>query len=563
VKLTITLLATLALLICSTPAAFAVGNQADSFTISAPVVGGYTFDGDQHQQTRPVYGIRGGYNFTRNFGFEALFDYVLSAGTVPNVGDLHVYRYGGDLLWNFMPDNRLVPYLAAGYGALTTDYEFGALLGGRVHNHDTRGAADYGAGLKFFLNKNWALRGDVRQIIVPGKETFLNYEYTAGLTYQFSRNKVVSYLKSVPESEEALEAEPEPEPVQPSVAQSAAKPAEAAVAQQAPGAAAVPGTQPEAGAAVVPPGAQPEAGAAVVPPGAQPEAGAAVVPGAQPQVGVVPVPGVSHEAGAPPANEAPLEPLPAAEPAPGSSKYCVTLHIAFDIGSTRIPPEYYSEIAIVGNFMKQFPTTTIVVEGHTDNVGNFEANKRISRQRAEAVVDYLAQTFGIERSRLSAVGYGSTRPIADNKTIEGKEKNRRIEAVVDCPIGVKALMSSILPQRLCESLQIEFDTGKADIKPEYQGEIAKISDFMKKYPTTTAVIEGHTDNVGGYSYNMKLSQLRAESVVNFMVNTFGIERTRLSAKGYGYTRRVSYNNTPEGRQKNRRINAIIDCVIKK
>jgi OOP family OmpA-OmpF porin len=112
-------------------------------------------------------------------------------------------------------------------------------------------------------------------------------------------------------------------------------------------------------------------------------------------------------------------------------------------------------------------------------------------------------------------------------------------------------------------LRIEFDTGKADIKPRYRDEIAKVGDYMKKYPATTAVIEGHTDNVGGYEYNMKLSLLRAKSVVNYLVEHFGIEKSRLSAKGYGDTRRIAYNSTPEGRQKNRRINAVIDCVVKK
>lgn len=86
---------------------------------------------------------------------------------------------------------------------------------------------------------------------------------------------------------------------------------------------------------------------------------------------------------------------------------------------------------------------------------------------------------------------------------------------------------------------------------------------MKKYPTTTAVIEGHTDNIGGSEHNMQLSYQRAENVVNYLVDKFGIERTRLAAKGYGSTRRIAYNNTPEGRKKNRRINALIDCVIKK
>jgi OOP family OmpA-OmpF porin len=86
---------------------------------------------------------------------------------------------------------------------------------------------------------------------------------------------------------------------------------------------------------------------------------------------------------------------------------------------------------------------------------------------------------------------------------------------------------------------------------------------MQKYPTTTAAIEGHTDNVGSSEMNMRLSQQRAENVVTYLVNNFGIERSRLSAKGYGSTRRIAYNNTPEGRQSNRRITAVIDCVISK
>jgi len=62
---------------------------------------------------------------------------------------------------------------------------------------------------------------------------------------------------------------------------------------------------------------------------------------------------------------------------------------------------------------------------------------------------------------------------------------------------------------------------------------------------------------------MKLSQKRAENVVKYLVDNFGIEKSRLSAKGYGSTRRIAYNNTSEGRQQNRRINAVIDCVISK
>jgi OOP family OmpA-OmpF porin len=186
---------------------------------------------------------------------------------------------------------------------------------------------------------------------------------------------------------------------------------------------------------------------------------------------------------------------------------------------------------------------------------------KLSLHRAVSVVNYLENNFGFDPSRLSAKGYGKTRPIADNTTNAGEQKNRRIDAIIDCALNVKEITTP--PARLCMTLKVEFASDSADIAQQYYDEVNSVGEYMNKYPTTTAVIEGHTDNVGGHDYNMKLSQRRAENVVKYLVEKFGIDRSRLTAKGYGSTRRIAYNNTPEGRQKNRRINAIIDCVIKK
>ena len=456
--------------------AVAEGIRPGSFTLS-PVVGGYTFDGDQHLETRPVYGIRGGYDFTKCFGIEGVFDYVMSVGTRDNISDIHMYRYGAESLLYLMHDSKVIPYLAAGYSGITIDYERNTPRGA-AHFHNNKGIGDYGAGLKFFLTDNLALRGDFRHLLFSRNEVLSNYEYTAGVTFLFGGEK------------------PAPAPVVQTVSEAA--------------------QTPEA----------------------------------------VPTPETARA----PVEEAAPEPVPAAEPSPGHFKYCVTLHIEFDIDKAEIKPEYKDEVARVGNFLKQYPETTAVIEGHTDNVGTPEHNMKVSRLRAESVVKYLVEKFGIETSRLSASGYGSTRPIADNATDAGKQQNRRIEAVIDCAILPKEVAP---PEHLCMLLQMEFDTGKADIKPQYRDEIAKVGDYLIKYPTTTAAIEGHTDNIGGNEYNMKLSQRRAESVVNYLVDNYGIDRSRLTAKGFGYTRRIAYNNTSEGRQKNRRINVIIDCVIKK
>ena len=259
--------------------------------------------------------------------------------------------------------------------------------------------------------------------------------------------------------------------------------------------------------------------------------------------------------------EAVLAPIPAAEPTTGRMKYCISLNIEFDINKADIRPQYNDEVSKVGNFMKQYPTTTSLIEGYADEVGSDDYNMQLSQRRAESVAKFLVENFGIDPSRLSARGYGKTRPIADNATEKGKQKNRRINAIIDCAIDVKEI---VLPaERLCMTLNMEFALDSAEIEPSYYGEINTVGEYMNKYPTTTALIEGHTDNVGDHDYNMKLSRQRALNVVNYLVEKAGIDRSRLSAAGYGSTRRIAYNNTPEGRQKNRRINAIIDCVINK
>jgi OOP family OmpA-OmpF porin len=118
-----------------------------------------------------------------------------------------------------------------------------------------------------------------------------------------------------------------------------------------------------------------------------------------------------------------------------------------------------------------------------------------------------------------------------------------------------------IPEKICMTLNVEFDFDKYDVKPKYHDVIGKVAEFMKKYPKTTTVIEGHTDNRGSYQYNIKLSERRANSVRNYLIEKFNIEPARLSTKGYGYTKPIATNKTAEGRQKNRRIEAMIDCII--
>lgn len=254
------------------------------------------------------------------------------------------------------------------------------------------------------------------------------------------------------------------------------------------------------------------------------------------------------------------EPVPVAEPTPDRIKYCVSLGIEYDINKADIRPEYRDEVARVGDFMKKYPTTTAVIEGYADEVGDKAYNAQLSLRRAEGVVRYLEDNFGIAPARLSARGYGEADPVADNATDAGRQKNRHINAIIDCALDVKEIAPP--PERLCINLKLEFASDSALIDPRFYDQLNAVGDYMKKYPTATAVIEGHTDNMGSAEHNLRLSKQRADSVVRYLMES-GIEGGRLSAKGYGATRQISYNDTPEGRRQNRRINAIIDCVLKK
>jgi OOP family OmpA-OmpF porin len=128
----------------------------------------------------------------------------------------------------------------------------------------------------------------------------------------------------------------------------------------------------------------------------------------------------------------------------------------------------------------------------------------------------------------------------------------------DNSAGIKVVVPTY--EELCMTLHIEYDTDKSIIKPAYYGEVEKVANFMKRFPQIKGTIEGHTDNIASAKYNVKLSQRRAEGVVKMLVEKYGIDNSRLKAKGYGLTKPIADNKTVEGRQKNRRTMANFGCV---
>jgi outer membrane protein OmpA-like peptidoglycan-associated protein len=109
-----------------------------------------------------------------------------------------------------------------------------------------------------------------------------------------------------------------------------------------------------------------------------------------------------------------------------------------------------------------------------------------------------------------------------------------------------------VPENISINLSVQFDTGKANIKPKYHNDIKRVADFMSKHPSTSAVIEGHTDNVGKEAVNVKLSRRRAANIKAYLARNFGIDSSRIKVIGYDYQKPIAGNKTADGRQKNRR-----------
>ncbi len=106
----------------------------------------------------------------------------------------------------------------------------------------------------------------------------------------------------------------------------------------------------------------------------------------------------------------------------------VALNILFDTGKSTIKPESQSIVDEIYKMLSDNIDIKVSIEGHTDNVGNPAKNKKLSEDRANAVMNALIAK-GVSKSRLSSAGWGQEKPVADNGTDEGKAQNRRVEIV--------------------------------------------------------------------------------------------------------------------------------------
>lgn len=476
--------------LCIMAAPVAAGERAGAFSLS-PFVGGYTFDGVQHMDTAPVYGLRLGYDLTKYLGVEAVGTY-LSTKVTRSERSVNALSYRLDILYNIVPDGPLVPYLAVGGGGLTTGHGHKGL---KISDRTTEATANAGLGFKYFLTDSVALRGDARQLFLfesPHQSIKFNWEYSAGLTFLFGGTTAPVPVPPSPAPTSSLSVTPgsitkgEPAtlswtsqnatncdinqgigPVRPQGSMTITPSADTAyyLSCNGPG-----GTSNSAANITV-------AALPIAPPMAPPAptSSLSVTPRSitkgesaalnwtsenatnctiQPDIGPVKPQGTMNITPAADtaytltctgmggttsstANVSVAAPSPPPEPAPvvlspvvlsPEKEETVNLLIEFDFNKAVVKPEFYPNVNAVGEFMQKYPTVNITVQGHTDSKGKMAYNQKLSQRRAEAVKKYIVNKFGIDAKRIKAVGYGETRPIDTNKTAEGRYKNRRVQA---------------------------------------------------------------------------------------------------------------------------------------
>ena len=100
---------------------------------------------------------------------------------------------------------------------------------------------------------------------------------------------------------------------------------------------------------------------------------------------------------------------------------------------------------------------------------------------------------------------------------------------------------------------IYFDTDKSEVKPESKATLDEVATLLKVDRSLKLEVSGHTDNTGDKAHNQKLSEQRAQAVVQALVASYGIDAKRLTARGYGDAKPVAANTSDDGKAKNRRV----------
>jgi len=419
----------------------------------SPHVGGYVFESDQNINSDPVVGVGLGYNLTDHWGIEGVFDYIATDMKSPardNDVDVSVFRLDG--LYHFMPETDVVPYLGAGVGYLEMDKDRGENQSGGIFN--------WGGGVKIFITESFAARGDIRHI-VDFDDGNSNLAYTLGLSYLFGgKSKEIPPMDSdgdgVYDNMDKC-----PDTPMGTDVDSSGCPLDSDGDGVADYMDTCPGTP--AGVAVDSNGCPKDsdgdgvadykdkcpntpAGVAVNSNGCPNDSDGDGVADYMDKCPNTPAGAPVNSSGCPLDSDGDgvfdyldkcpgtLKGIPVDKdgcpiPLKKDEIVSIELKVEFAFNQAIVKTIYEEHIQKVANFLKTYPDTIAEIEGHTDSKGTEKYNLTLSQKRAANVVKKLI-AYGINPTRLKSVGYGESKPIADNGTVEGRQRNRRVVAAI-------------------------------------------------------------------------------------------------------------------------------------
>lgn len=340
--------------------------ETDSYSrFISPMVGGHLFEGNEGLDNGPTFGLGIGTEYDGLFGWEAMINYS-DSDIDPGSSDVDVVVYRVDGFYNLLKETAIIPYVAAGVGGLNYDIE---------NTKKDKFMMNYGAGIKWFVSDSVALRGDVRHLIAFN-DSYNNLLYTFGLSWFFDIEKQPA--KPCPRSE-AKEYMVTP-------------------------VAAVDEDQDNDGVVdAMDKCPDTPAGAIVDEDGCPVDGDGDGIPDYLDDCLNTPLEADVNEYGC-----------------------WIIKATLFETDKWNIDPKYYGTLDEVARVMEKNPDLKLEIEGHADERGTAEYNQKLSEKRAKSVEEYLISK-GIASDRMSSVGYGFTRPVATNDTVEGMAKNRRVE----------------------------------------------------------------------------------------------------------------------------------------
>ncbi|PYF82259.1 OOP family OmpA-OmpF porin [Marinomonas alcarazii] len=147
-------------------------------------------------------------------------------------------------------------------------------------------------------------------------------------------------------------------------------------------------------------------------------------------------------------------------------------------------------------------------------------------------------------------------PVTDEMA-EQPEEMVQAEPATEAPMAGESTQQPVVETLPPEKINIQFGLNETTVEQKFYPDIEKIAVFLKDNPGSTVIIEGHTDDTGAASYNQTVSEKRAQSVADVLINTFQVDESRVEAIGYGEERPFVENDSEEHREANRRIVAII------